>query len=149
MSNRIAILTDERSRLYLCRAGINEFKLFRSCLLKCFFFHIFPSNVFFYFPVLPQVQLCRCIFFPLSDIMDLHQSSAMCIIMPGHIPVVCNESSEPHTSHYSRNMGQFAETQFAQFGKLSLGFGELGFGKLGFGKLGFGKLGVYPIPVDQ
>ena len=42
-------------------------------------------------------------FFPLTDIMDLrHQSSAMCIIVGGrtHTPVVCNESREPHTSHY-------------------------------------------------
>ena len=37
--------------------------------------------------------------------MDLrHQSSAMCIIMLGGEdtkPVVCKESREPHTSHYT------------------------------------------------
>ena len=34
-----------------------------------------------------------------------HQSSAMCIIMLGgeDTPVVCNESREPHTSHYTNN----------------------------------------------
>ena len=49
-------------------------------------------------------------FSSLSEIMDIrHQSSAMCIIMLGgggrrHTPVVCNESTEPHTSHNpSRN----------------------------------------------
>ena len=36
--------------------------------------------------------------------MDLrYQSSVMCIIMGGrHTPVVCNESREPHVSHYPR-----------------------------------------------
>ena len=51
------------------------------------------------------------------------------------------------------NMGQFAETKFAEIGKLSLlcpvsrekiGKLSLGFFNMGFGKLGFGKTGIYP-----
>ena len=50
-------------------------------------------------------QIVHNPFMPRSDIMDLrHQSCAMCIIMLGrrrHTPLVCNESREPHTSHYT------------------------------------------------
>ena len=60
--------------------------------------------------------------------------------------VIANPNSE------AKNMGQFAEAQFAEFGNKSLpcpicrkkiGKMSLGFGKLGFGTLGFGKLGIY------
>ena len=56
--------------------------------------------------VIRNIMVSIFFLFPVSDIMDLrHQSSAMCIIMLGggrrHTPVVCNESREPNTSHYT------------------------------------------------
>ena len=109
-----------KSIIYAKKTGLFDYDQFCD---KLYQFNDFKSTLhgkkcdyysdFFFNPhaltklVIRNIMVSIFFLFPVSDIMDLrHQSSAMCIIMLGgggrrHTPVVCNESREPNTSHYT------------------------------------------------